>query len=56
MSTPAHLTVRSLSPAYWYLYDAQKAKRESGRGQIGRPFGTEVEARAVLKKMAGGAA
>jgi hypothetical protein len=44
MSTNARFAVRSLSPAYWFVFDAQKAAREKGRGQVGQPFGSEAEA------------
>jgi len=46
------LEVRSLSPAYWYIYDAAKAKAERGRGQVGRSYGTKAEALAAITKAA----
>lgn len=54
--TPGRYSVRSLSPAFWYVYDAAKAQRERGRGQVGRPYGSEAEARAAIAKANGSAA
>jgi hypothetical protein len=49
--TPERYSVRSLSPAYWYVCDVTTAKRERSRGQVSRPFGSEAEARAALAKV-----
>jgi hypothetical protein len=51
--TPGRYSVRSLSPAFWYVYDAAKARRERGRGQVGRAYGSEAEARAAISKATG---
>ena len=47
--TPGRYSVRSLSPAFWYVYDAAKAQREQGRGQVGRPYGSKAEAERAAK-------
>ncbi len=51
--TPGRYSVRSLSPAYWYVYDAAKAQRERGRGQVGRPYASEAAARAAIARATG---
>lgn len=57
-----HCTVRSLSPAYWYLYDPAEAKDGRGnpcRGQASPPFATRaelerwIERRAAIAKATG---
>jgi hypothetical protein len=48
---PARYTVRSLSPAAWYMCDTVKAKREGNRGQIGRLRATKAEAVAALVRL-----
>jgi hypothetical protein len=50
---PARYSVRSLSPAFWYVYDAAKAQRERGRGQVGRAYGSAAEAHAAIAKATG---
>lgn len=35
--------VRSLSPAYWYVCDAELAKREKTRGQVSKPYASKAE-------------
>jgi len=55
--TPGRCSVRSLSPAFWYVYDAAKAQRERGRGQVGQPYATKADAeRAAIAKATGSAA
>ena len=51
--TPGRYAVRSLSPAYWYVCDVERAKREQCRAQVGRPCTSEAEARAALAKATG---
>jgi hypothetical protein len=48
--TQGRYSVRSLSPAFWYVYDAAKAQRERGRGQVGRPYASKAEAERAATK------
>jgi hypothetical protein len=51
-----NMSVRSLSPAYWFIYSKIKAAAEKGRGQVGPAYGTHGEALAALNALAGSAA
>ena len=48
MTDQDRFTIRSLSPAYFYIHD--RAARGLGRNQIGRPVGTLADAHKALAK------
>ena len=44
------MEVRCLSPAYWYVCDAQRAKRLKCRAMVAGPFASKLAAEAAIAK------
>jgi len=50
MNTPRY-EVRSLSPAYWYVCDVRRAKRDKCRAQVSEAFASKAQAIAALARI-----